>query len=167
MKKFSGFTLIELLIVVAILGVMAIAGLASYTGSITRGRDSQRKSDLAQVSRALELYYNDHGKYPVDNGAGVLKGCGEAGTEECAWGTAFAIEGGSVYMNKFPKDPQGSQSYYYVSQNGLNYKLYAHLETKDDKDTKDYSGTQGWCVIGGASDTEFCNYAVTSGNVTP
>ena len=53
-RKFRyGFTLIELLVVIAILGVLAAVGLATFNTSQMRGRDAQRKSDLKQISNAL------------------------------------------------------------------------------------------------------------------
>ena len=62
MKK--GFTLIELLVVIAILGLLATVGLSSFRTSQLKGRDSKRKSNLSQIQKALEMYYNDYGQYP-------------------------------------------------------------------------------------------------------
>ncbi|KKR41619.1 MAG: Type II secretory pathway pseudopilin PulG-like protein, partial [Candidatus Woesebacteria bacterium GW2011_GWB1_40_12] len=56
-----GFTLVELLVVIAILGILATIGLVTFSSSQMRGRDAQRKSDLKQISSALEIYYNDYG----------------------------------------------------------------------------------------------------------
>lgn len=64
----KGFTLIELLIVIVIIGVLAVALLPSLTGGTERARDAQRKGDLAELTNALEYYYNDNGSaYPSGN----------------------------------------------------------------------------------------------------
>ena len=58
-SKSRGFTLIELLIVITIIGILATAILASFGGAQEKTRDGRRKSDLAQVKRAMELAKSD------------------------------------------------------------------------------------------------------------
>lgn len=62
--KRDGFTLIELLVVVAIIGVLAGIGLSINNSAQERARDTRRKSDLNIMVQALQLYRNDHGRYP-------------------------------------------------------------------------------------------------------
>ena len=50
MRKTSGFTLIELMVVMAIIAILATAGLSAYTGYIKKARDTKRLEDI----RALE-----------------------------------------------------------------------------------------------------------------
>jgi len=65
LNKFSskGFTLIELLIVIAILGIMATAVLVAInpTKKIDQSRDSNIKSDIAQISTGLQTFYTTKG----------------------------------------------------------------------------------------------------------
>jgi prepilin-type N-terminal cleavage/methylation domain-containing protein len=60
MKKYlpKGFTMIELLIVIAILGVLAIAVLAAINPieQINRGRDTGSRSDAEQLLSAVDRY---------------------------------------------------------------------------------------------------------------
>lgn len=138
MKK--GFTLVELLVVMSIIGVLAAVGLGSFTSAQTRGRDAERKSDLKQVSHALELYYADYGKYP-DEGSLV-------------WGAEFT-DGKTIYFKKLPKDPLANKTYTYnVVDDGVNQKfqLFATLENSEDKDCIDNN-----CALNP-------NFAVTSAN---
>ncbi len=50
MKKQSGFTLIELMVVMAIIAILATAGLSAYTGYIKKARDTKRIADLAAIN---------------------------------------------------------------------------------------------------------------------
>ena len=142
-----GFTLIEMLVVIAILGLLATVGLGSFQSSQMKSRDTQRKNDLNQIQKALELYYNDNGKYPL---TADFPGAGGS------WQDA----NGTIYMKLVPADPKYSV-YFYLSNDGTWYKLYARLEnTQDPKYKADgYVGTN----CGG----ELCNYGVASSNMTP
>ena len=53
MKKQSGFTLIELMVVMAIIAILATAGLSAYTGYIKKARDTKRISDLAAINTII------------------------------------------------------------------------------------------------------------------
>lgn len=157
-KKLSlGFTLVELIIVMAILGIMATLVAGNYLTSARRSRDARRKSDLSMISKALEMYYNDYGQYPLAS-AGRIAGCGAGGTGACVWGTsAFSnTTTGVVYMKKMPKDP-GTYSYLYTTTGGTNYQLYARLEYTQDKDA--FSPATGNC---GSANS--CTYVISSSN---
>lgn len=64
MVKLRGFTLIELLVVISIIGILSAIGLNAFEDSQQRARDSRRIQDLETIRKALQLYYNDNGKYP-------------------------------------------------------------------------------------------------------
>jgi prepilin-type N-terminal cleavage/methylation domain-containing protein len=49
MKKHSGFTLIELMVVMAIIAILATAGLTAYSSYLKKARDSAR----TQIAREL------------------------------------------------------------------------------------------------------------------
>jgi len=92
LRSFSskGFTLIELLIVIAILGVLAAGMLVAIdpVEQLARGRDSGRKSAVAQLGRALQAYYTNNSAYPVTLG----------------WNTAL-VNSGEIKV--FPTNPAG------------------------------------------------------------
>lgn len=59
-----GFTLVELLTVIAIILLLSMIGLRSYSIFAMRSRDQARFLDLARLQNALEQYYTAFGKYP-------------------------------------------------------------------------------------------------------
>lgn len=147
-----GFTLIELLVVMTILGLLSTVGLVSFRTSQMKSRDSQRKSDLGQIQRALELYYNDYNAYPSSTEGKINVG------GALNWGDEFKDAKGTVYMKELPKDPTGNPEYCYMNfTSPVSYKIYAKLE--NSKDPK----------IGGpytCAGTSY-NYGVASSNTTP
>ena len=77
--------------------------------SETLSRDSIRRSDLSQMRRALELYYQDERRYPK---------------------TQQELEGEYIY--KLPKDPKTEELYVYKSlNNGGGYEIRANLELSE------------------------------------
>lgn len=66
-KLRKGFTLIELLIVVAIIGILAVALVPTITDAPARARDAARKAAVNSVLTALESYNIDNGSYPSGN----------------------------------------------------------------------------------------------------
>lgn len=124
------FTLIELLVVIAILGILAVVGLASFRSSQAKARDARRKSDLANIQRAFEMYFNDYGSYPLSDASGQVV-IPNVGSLAWAGGTEFIDENGTIYMKQLPNDPSGNRTYCYLSD-GTSYRLYARLENTED-----------------------------------
>ncbi len=169
LNKFrGGFTLVELLVVIAMLGilsavlVMAINPLAQ----IQRGRDTQRKSNLASIQSALELYRHDFGNYPYNSTTppGLYPVSMSNCTSDTFQGT---INGGTVtYLQSIPCDPLGFSAtsstfnkgqYLYIPYNSsnsptyicnnsstpcLSYVLVACLENASDTGENTYNASQ-------------------------
>ncbi|MBU0647290.1 prepilin-type N-terminal cleavage/methylation domain-containing protein [Patescibacteria group bacterium] len=109
MKKQKGFTLIELLVVIAIIGLLSTLAVVALNNARMKARDARRVTDVKQMQTALELYYNDAGKYP----ANVATGSTTSGTclstssttpAESGF-TAVCNPGGVIYMAKVPFSP--------------------------------------------------------------
>ncbi len=69
LRSQMAFTMIELLIVIAILGILAVAVLAAINPieQINRGRDAGSRSDSEQLLSAIDRYYAYKGYYPWVN----------------------------------------------------------------------------------------------------
>ncbi|HNX10874.1 MAG TPA: prepilin-type N-terminal cleavage/methylation domain-containing protein [bacterium] len=64
-KQKKGFTLVELLVVIAIIGLLASLSVVALSSARARSRDAKRVGDVKQVQTALELFFNDQGRYPT------------------------------------------------------------------------------------------------------
>lgn len=60
----KGFTLVELLIVVIILAILAAILVPQFASSTDDAKSSAADSTLANLRASLDLYYQQHGKYP-------------------------------------------------------------------------------------------------------
>jgi general secretion pathway protein G len=131
MIKKNGFTLVELLVVLAILSLLATVGFGQYRTSQKKARDAQRKADLDNIGRAVEMYYNDNGVYPLgDDGLISVDGA------QIGWDEQLIKEYSDqsvVYMKSLPIDPADNQHYCYQST-GSYYRVFAVLENENDSD---------------------------------
>lgn len=66
MRSAGGFTLMELLVVMSLIVVLTSIGLMAYQTSVQRGREAVLKEDLYRMRDAIDQFYVDKAKYPVD-----------------------------------------------------------------------------------------------------
>src|SRR4029453_9762366 len=71
----SAFTLIELLVVIAIIIILAGLLFPAFRGVQNQANRTQAKNDLTQIVTAVNAYYTEYGKYPIDT---TVKGTGDA-----------------------------------------------------------------------------------------
>ena len=117
-----GFTLMELLIVVALLVLLLLILLMNLRNHFAKGRDTQRKTDLAKIQKAFEEYYNDKACYYASS---PLTGCGGPGL--------------APYIPRVPCDPGNKGPYLYVAGTPTacdGYHVCAKLEDLSDPDIK-------------------------------
>lgn len=137
MKKLSsGFTLIELLIVIAVLGILAVAVLSAINPieQINRSRDTGSRSDAEQLLGGIDRFYASQGFYPwkvnpttpvsddtawatvgstwTDGATAVLTKLAEAGTGELKASFTTRITGtGYNTMYKYNRGTSGDSTY--------------------------------------------------------
>jgi len=124
MKYKRGFTLIELLVVIAIIGLLSSVVLASLNTTRIKARDVRRMSDINQLVRALQFYYDDHNMFPGASGCiGVIDG-------QTCWGDRL-LPGNTAlktsletYINPLPTDPLPNRGwgdrYYYIANGSVS-----------------------------------------------
>lgn len=144
----SGFTLIELLVVMGVIGVLAgvLVTLINPATQLKKARDANRKSDLALIRSALELYRSDIGNYREQSNPFADPVTG-------ALGCNIPFTGGippNTYMTRVPCDPlfptiPSSNNYFYAATGATpsSYTLHGCLERIDDKQRDDVDGGAG------------------------
>lgn len=163
----TGFTLMELILTMAIVAILSMIGIGSYTQATIKSRDTQRKNDLSQITKAIEMFNNDRGKYPsaVD---GVMYCPGLSGTEAPCGNSIFSYSGSKLatYIQSAPSDPTlttSGRKYVYIPDGDLrSFALYAALENTQDRDVVIDVNTKlptDWGIDCGPSIR--CNYKVT------
>ena len=130
-----GFTLIELLVVISIIGFLASASMVMFNSARIKARDVKRKSDLKQLSSAIQLYYDTNSSYPSN------------ATSFPDWPAGFKAEL-SPFLSKLPVDPKDDGWRYYAAYrmtwspdancNG-HYVLWTYLENSGDSDVGKYT----------------------------
>lgn len=144
----------------SILSALVIA-ILNPSEQFKKANDSRKKSDLSQVAKALEGYYEDNGSYPLSSAGKIVD---QGAAKE--WGDSW-----QPYMNLLPKPPSGR--YFYVSTED-SYYLYANLERKDSSlcFPEAVPPAQTACT-GSGVDLSMncgdipCNYGISSPNVSP
>lgn len=150
-------------------------------GQFRKANDAKRKSDLEQLQRTLEAYYNDNGKYPDSDATSTPKYQIKPLTGTVNWGNNWL-----AYSTILPKDPTSSiRNYVYYSPYGVvgtpdgqSYWLYASLEKSGDPQLCSPLDINGECPgiitntitiksCGPSSSPKPCNYGVSSPNASP
>jgi len=103
-------------VVIAIIGVLATLAVVALQQARQNARDSKRMADMKQVQTAMELFFNENGRYPTE--------------EEWNSGQIISSSTGEVFMHSIPSAPtpadggcsEASNTYSYVpSVNGDSY----------------------------------------------
>ncbi|MDM0115276.1 type IV pilin protein [Variovorax sp. J22R133] len=67
-----GFTLIELMIVVAVVAILSMIAVPSYTDYLRRGQVQEAPGALADYRTRMEQYYQDNRNYGTGGNCGVV-----------------------------------------------------------------------------------------------
>ena len=111
-----GFTLVELIVVVAILSVLMVAGLMTYSSFRDRARKVQALAQLKKIHLAIENLALDTDQWPGPNPVGEI-------ANKNVWDLTKKQAGLVDHNNKFdnwngpyidtiPKDPWGSNYFF-------------------------------------------------------
>lgn len=115
----KGFTLLELLVVIAIIGLFATIATVALSNARMRARDTRRETDMNEIQKALELYFDDNGDYPL------------GGHDTCSgvWGNGFDGPAKLGPYIKAPIDPLNTDTgvcgtnHYYAFYNPITWSM--------------------------------------------
>lgn len=164
-----GFTLIELLVAMGIIGIITTGLLIAVNPveQLRKSRDAKRVDALNQIKTALELYYQDYGRYPPRSIGTTYQivDASNPGTP-ISWGGTW-----SPYMQTVPTDPGGKPFRYWVdeSTNGQGYAIYASLDRAELACGGVQTQPCGAAAsrVGSPTGAGAYNYGISSGNVSP
>lgn len=123
-KSKSGFTVVEIMIVVIVIAILASIVIISYSQIQARSRDARRKTDISNLIKALELYYDDNGAYPTVTSSDGSPGASWYSSDVAGW-SAFKTTMAST-IDSFPVDPRNSVGDVTSSTSINNYAYYAN-----------------------------------------
>lgn len=122
--KQKGFTIVELLIVIVVIGILAAIVIVAYNGVQSRAKDAKRQTDIAAITKALEIYYLDNSRYPSGSGSTTINS-GWSTTADASWSnllTSLAPYLGSAS----PADPTSTPGVSQLTGNGYNYAYFSN-----------------------------------------
>lgn len=123
MKQKEGFTLVEVLMVIAIIGLLTAAGVYAFTQVKARARDANRTADTDQLAKALDLYFNSEGAYPVSTTPVCIDGTDIVSTALSGANLLSATVADPIYTDT-------TNCYRYVSDaDGETYAIRFLMET--------------------------------------
>ena len=143
-----GFTIVELLMVIVVVAILASVTIVAYRGVQARARDSVKISTVNKLTKALEMYYLDNGRYPgLQDGSGVEGACGSL-TDNWGWCDRMKAltDALAPYLTTDPVSlssfTTGTTYYYYYNSSGndnfMHYGLMAYLEGTDGQNDGGY-----------------------------
>ncbi len=124
-----------------IIGVLAAITLQTLVSGEIKARDTQRITDIDSIQGALEVYYRDNGSYPI-GAAGSDRGCWLSNSSDTSCNPLYPLVANNL-LPSLPYDPGKNsyvdgiasgcgyaQFYAYWSPDGVQYNLYAVIESQ-------------------------------------
>lgn len=162
----TGFTIVELLIVIVVIGILASITIVAFNGVQQRARDTDRKSDVNTLVKAMSIWSVQEFKAPINTGAGSggsgngwVYASGYPANIETILQNAGLLSGNV----RDPKTPTGVGSYMFYQCNTTKptmYAFFAGLESPSATDGADFARWQAeGCTSTPTSATYKMNYA--------
>lgn len=127
LKSFSkAFTLVELIIVITIITILWAISFLSYQWFTLSARDSNRITQVANITRAIEAYRINKTVPMPENAIRIENNGNLIAYQWYLWQEWLSIIGGNPRWWKDPKDD--TYFSYYVTESFYNYQLLVYLE---------------------------------------
>lgn len=128
-QRKKAFTITELLVSVTILIILTTLGFYTYTENLVDARDSERTSDMAKISAALDLYKQKKWVLPNPWNSFNIQNNGTTVAKQWLLDENVLLS----TLQNLPKDPYVDVSYRYsISANKQEYQVSATLENLDN-----------------------------------
>ncbi len=134
----KGFTLVEILVALSILAILMAAVMMNMSEARKKARDTQRVSDMQQLTLAFRMYREMNSINPTAASGEILgDGAGAVDTDI------------APYLTNTIKDPinSGSSQYYYDSSYNCNGSLKAVIYAK----TMERTNAGNWALVCGTT----------------
>lgn len=123
--KSHWFTLVELIVVVTILAILGTIGFISYNGYLVWVRDSNRKTQVTEISQWIETYRVKNVLFLPSNGVNISLSGTMIATQWDFWKDQLDL----IWYTKWWRDPKTFDYYtYYVTSHRKYYQLFSTLE---------------------------------------
>lgn len=124
----KAFSFVELIVSITILAIITTIWFISYSGYIWDTRDSQRKSDLAQVWSALKVYKQKRWYYPIPGNRFELTYNWTGIVFQWKFDENISLN----TLDRLPFDPKTKTAYIYsITKNAQEYEMATTLENED------------------------------------
>lgn len=67
-QRQRGFTIVELLIVIVVIAILAAIVIVAYNGIQDKAKFAQKRTDIENLQKLVEMYYAQNGSYPATSG---------------------------------------------------------------------------------------------------
>jgi prepilin-type N-terminal cleavage/methylation domain-containing protein len=126
-QKQTGFTIVELLIVIVVIAILAAITIVAFNGIQDRAKFSQKRSDLSNIQKVVEMYYAENNAYPnTSNNWRFQRELGDAFIP----GVVPKYTASLPSVNDGFTNQANSNTYAYRS-NGTDYKIIRFIRTQD------------------------------------
>ncbi len=165
--RLLGLSLMEILIIVTLIITIAVAVLILFNPKrqIEKGWDSKRKTELGQLRKILEDWYNDKNCYPRPNQI-----CYDSVVNNTCHicGRVLTPTDFSPYLKTLPCDPQHPTKKYLYQVDNVTcptwYRIYTTLSNPADPAINEV-GCRQYCGIGNYTGFIY-NYGISSPNTS-
>ena len=130
-RRKKGFTLIELMIVIAIIAILAAVLVPNFMRAREASRLTACKSNLKNISTAVETYSNDwDGLYPGGTSGITTPQKVKPDAENDSIKTLQ-----NDYIQKVTKCPTAKEYYYFSQSQSVRYWIYCPASPKAENDS--------------------------------
>ncbi|NUJ97716.1 hypothetical protein HGA92_02915 [Candidatus Gracilibacteria bacterium] len=124
-NKKLAFTFVELIITSVIIIIISTIGFYSYSKHIGNSKDSERVSNMVNLSSGLKDYKQNKGIYPLPSDYFTLTNSGTELVKQGKIDKSFSL----ASLNKIPFDPSTDNPYLYgITLNKEEYQIASTLE---------------------------------------